>query len=65
MTQTHKNGVDAEKIAELAELGRDVSAHFTNRFTVVRPAVQSVYEDLAAAMLKEPSTASDGVGNDE
>ena len=45
--------VDAEEIAEMADRGEDISAHFTNQFTVVRPAVQRVNVDFTAPMLKE------------
>ena len=45
--------IDAEEIAEMADRGQDISAHFTNRFTVVRPAVQRVNVDFTAPMLKE------------
>ncbi len=44
--------VDAEEIAAMADRGQDVSAHFTNQFTVVRPTVQRVNVDFAAAMLR-------------
>ncbi len=45
--------MDAEKIAEMADRGQDVSAHFTQQFTVVRPAVQRVNVDFTAPMLHE------------
>lgn len=45
--------IDAERIAEMADRGQNVSAHFTNRFTVVRPAVQRVNVDFTVPMLKE------------
>ncbi len=37
----------------MADRGQDISAHFTNQFTVVRPAVQRVNVDLTGPMLKE------------
>jgi hypothetical protein len=43
----------AEKIAEMADRGEDVSGHFTNQFSVVRPTVQRVNVDFAAPMLQE------------
>ena len=45
--------IDAEKIAEMADQGQDISTHFTNQFTVVRPAVRRVNVDFTAPMLRE------------
>jgi hypothetical protein len=42
----------ADEIAELASRGEDVSAYFTNKFTVVRP-VRRVNVDLTQGMLRE------------
>jgi hypothetical protein len=42
----------AGKIAEMASRGEDVSAYFTNKFTVVRP-VRRVNVDLTQGMLRE------------
>jgi hypothetical protein len=42
----------AEEIAEMASRGEDISAYFTNKFTVVRP-VQRVNVDLMHGMLRE------------
>ena len=42
----------ADEIAELASRGEDVSTHFTNKFTVVRP-VRRVNVDLTQGMLRE------------
>jgi Ribbon-helix-helix protein, copG family len=42
----------AGEIAELASRGEDVSAYFTNKFTVVRP-VRRVNVDLTEGMLRE------------
>ncbi len=52
MPKTSSKPVAAEKIAEMADRGQDISAHFTNQFTVVRP-VQRVNVDFTAPMLKE------------
>ncbi len=53
MPKTSNRPMSAEKIAEMADRGQDLSAHFTNRFAVVRPAVQRVNVDFAAPMLQE------------
>ncbi len=53
MPKTSRKPLDAEAIAEKASRGEDISAHFTNQFTVVRPAVQRVNVDFTAPMLKE------------
>ncbi len=37
----------------MADRGQDISAHFTNQFTVIRPAVQRVKLEFKAPMLKE------------
>ena len=37
----------------MADQGQDTSAHFTNRFTVVRPSVQRVNVDFTGPMLTE------------
>jgi hypothetical protein len=42
----------ADEIAEIASRGEDVSKHFTNNFTVVRP-VRRVNVDLTEGMLRE------------
>jgi hypothetical protein len=42
----------ADEIAEMASRGQDVSAYFTNKFTVVRP-VKRVNVDLTQGMLRE------------
>ncbi len=52
MPKTSSKPVAAEEIAEMADRGQDISAHFTNQFTVVRP-VQRVNVDFTAPMLKE------------
>ncbi len=53
MRKTSPKPIDAEAIAEMADRGQDVSAHFTNQFTAVRPTVQRVNIDFTAPMLKE------------
>lgn len=45
-------GTSADRIAEMATRGEDVSAFFTNTFTVVRP-VKRVNVDLTQGMLRE------------
>jgi hypothetical protein len=52
MPKTSKTTLTADKIAEMASRGEDVSAHFTNKFTVVRP-VHRVNVDLTQGMLRE------------
>lgn len=52
MAKTSSKPVAAEEIAEMADRGEDISGHFTNQFTVVRP-VQRVNVDFTAPMLKE------------
>ena len=52
MPKTPKTSSTADEIAEMASRGEDVSAHFTNRFTVVRP-VHRVNVDLTLGMLRE------------
>jgi hypothetical protein len=51
MPKTSKTRVSADEIAKKASLGEDVSAYFTNRFTVVRP-VHRVNVDLTPGMLR-------------
>ena len=49
-----KHGVSprtADEIAEMASRGEDVSAYFTNQFTVVRP-LRRVNVDLTQGMLR-------------
>ncbi len=53
MLKTSPKPVDAEVIARMADRGQDISAHFTNQFTVVRPTVQRVNVDFTGPMLKE------------
>jgi hypothetical protein len=42
----------ADEIAEMATRGEDVSAYFSNKFTVVRP-IRRVNVDLTEGMLRE------------
>lgn len=52
MPKTLSKPIDAEEIAQMADRGQDISAHFTNQFTVRRP-VQRVNVDFTSPMLKE------------
>jgi hypothetical protein len=52
MPKTSKSGLPADEIAEKASRGEDISAYFTNKFTVVRP-VRRVNVDLTQGMLGE------------
>ncbi|MGA2272880.1 MAG: CopG family transcriptional regulator [Bryobacteraceae bacterium] len=52
MPKTSRKSRTADEIAEMASRGEDVSAYFTNRFTVVRP-VHRVNVDLTQGMLRE------------
>ncbi len=52
MPKTSKPGRTADEIAEMASRGEDISAFFTNKFTVVRP-VKRVNIDLTQGMLRE------------
>ncbi len=52
MPKTSRKAPTADEIAEMASRGEDVSAYFTNKFTVVRP-VHRVNVDLTAGMLRK------------
>jgi len=52
MPTTPKVKVSAEEIAERATRGENISAYFTNKFTVVRP-LQRVNVDLTHGMLRQ------------
>jgi hypothetical protein len=52
MPKTSRTIPAADAIAEMASRGEDVSAYFTNKFTVVRP-VRRVNVDLTHGMLRE------------
>jgi ABC-type microcin C transport system duplicated ATPase subunit YejF len=51
MPKTSQTKVSADDIAAKASRGEDVSAYFTNKFTVVRP-VHRVNVDLTEAVIK-------------
>jgi hypothetical protein len=52
MPKTSRKTRTADEIAEMATRGEDISAYFTNKFTVVRP-VRRVNVDLTQGMLRE------------
>jgi hypothetical protein len=52
MPKTSKTTLSADQIAEKASRGEDISAYFTNKFTVVRP-VRRVNVDLTQGMLRD------------
>jgi hypothetical protein len=52
MPKTSRKSPTADEIAERASRGEDVSAYFTNKFTLIRP-VRRVNVDLTAGMLRE------------
>ncbi|MGD0868164.1 MAG: CopG family transcriptional regulator [Bryobacteraceae bacterium] len=52
MPRTLRKAPTADEIAERASRGEDVSAYFTNQFTVVRP-VRRVNVDLTEGMLRK------------
>jgi hypothetical protein len=52
ISKAKATGPTADEIAEMATRGEDVSAYFTNKFTVVRP-VKRVNVDLTQGMLRE------------
>src|SRR5450631_819679 len=52
MPKTSKKTPTADEIADMASRGEDISGHFTNKFTVVRP-VRRVNVDLTQGMLRE------------
>ena len=52
MRKTFSKPINAEEIAQMADRGQDISAHFTSQFTVIRP-VQLVNVDFTSPMLKE------------
>jgi hypothetical protein len=52
MPKTSRTIPTADEIAEMASRGEDVSAYFTNKFTVVRP-FHRVNVDLTRGMLRE------------
>jgi hypothetical protein len=52
MPKTSKKTPTADEIAAMASRGEDISAYFTNKFTVVRP-IRRVNVDLTQGMLRE------------
>jgi hypothetical protein len=52
MPKTYRTKPSADEIADKASRGEDISAYFTNKFTVVRP-VYRVNVDLTRGMLRE------------
>ena len=52
MPKTSKKTPSSDEIAKMASRGEDVSAYFTNEFTVVRP-IRRVNVDLTQGMLRE------------
>jgi hypothetical protein len=52
MSRTPKKTATADEIADMASRGENISAYFTNNFTVVRP-VRRVNVDLTEGMLRE------------
>ena len=52
MPKTPRNKPSADEIAEKASRGEDISAYFTNKFTVFRP-IQRVHVDMTRGMLRE------------
>jgi len=52
MPRISKAELSADKIAEKASRGEDVSGHFSNKFTVVRP-VRRVNVDLTEGLLRQ------------
>jgi Ribbon-helix-helix protein, copG family len=52
MPKRSRPAPSADEIAEKASRGEDISAYFTNKFTVVRP-VHRVNVDLSRGMLRQ------------
>ncbi len=52
MPKISRSAPSADKIADMASRGEDVSAYFTNKFTVVRP-LRRVNVDLTQGMLRD------------
>jgi len=52
MPKTSRTTPSADEIAAKASRGEDVSAYFTNKFTVVRP-VRRINVDFTQGMLRE------------
>jgi hypothetical protein len=58
MPKTSRKTRTADEIADIASRGEDISAYFTNKFTVVRP-VRRVNIDLTQGMLRELDERAD------
>ncbi len=52
MPKTSRKSRTADEIADMATRGEDISAYFTNKFTVVKP-LRRVNVDLTQGMLRE------------
>jgi hypothetical protein len=52
MARQSRRVLSSDEIGERASCGEDVSAHFTNKFTVVRP-VRRVNVDLTEGLQRE------------
>lgn len=52
MPKSSRKTRTADEIVEMASRGEDISAYFSNKFTVVRP-VRRVNVDLTQGMLRE------------
>jgi len=52
MPKTSRKSRTADEIADMATRGEDISAYFTNKFTVVKP-LHRVNVDLTQSMLRE------------
>jgi hypothetical protein len=52
MPKMSKTAPSADEIAEMATRGEDISAHFSNQFTVVRP-LHRVNVDFTQGMLRD------------
>jgi len=54
-----KSAVSAERIAQEASLGKDISKYFTNKGKMMPPAIQRVNLDVTRDMLKELDDAAE------
>jgi len=52
MPKTSRPPLSADEIAERASRGEDISAYFTNKFTVIKP-IRRINVDLTQGMLRE------------
>ena len=60
MKKTRKKMISAESIAEMADSGKDISRHFTNKGKMMPP-IQRVNVDFTADMLRELDQAAEGL----